>query len=75
MNKNCQGCAKIFSFDESINPDRKFCNKDCYLSHVRKKPEVPKTNREDLSRVETVRTKMSRTQKVLKFVKRIFKKG
>lgn len=38
MHKNCFGCTKVFYFDENINPKRKFCGKDCYTNHVKKKP-------------------------------------
>jgi len=34
-NKNCAGCKIIFSFDPIINPNRKFCNKACYLNFVK----------------------------------------
>lgn len=35
MNKNCLGCKKVISFDHNINPNRKFCQKACYLNFKR----------------------------------------
>lgn len=32
--KNCQGCTKIFYFDENVYPNKKYCNRDCYLKFV-----------------------------------------
>ncbi len=29
--KKCSGCAKEFTFKESISPHRKYCSKRCYL--------------------------------------------
>lgn len=29
--KKCLGCAKEFTFKESITPQRKYCSKRCYL--------------------------------------------
>lgn len=37
MNKNCMNCSKILLIEELFYPNRKFCNRDCYTSFIRKK--------------------------------------
>lgn len=63
MDKNCVGCDKVFSFDEKINPARKFCGKECYNNHLQKKVVVE-------SPLEVERPE----GKFTKFLKKILKK-
>ena len=41
-NKLCLHCIKVIIIDKSINNNKKFCNRECYVNFMKKKDEKPK---------------------------------